>query len=262
MTTDSSSQGTNRIYNLISVVMLVLTALVICGVAGFAASGAKIGSGSVAVEPTLFVLGTPTATLVYPTPNSTGTPGPIASTAVTVTGPPSRTPLPSQTSTPTDTPTATNTLTASPSSTASNTPLPSATPTRSAFDFVLKNGVIVYGKYYNVIDRTKKTASASDCGARLAGATFAMNGSYLGGLNIHVTGSGADSTIAAGANPEYGASGWEYYITNTPVVRTYNVQVLYTDGAVASGVVQVTTKSDCNQAVALVNFIQIQSRAP
>jgi len=247
MKQDSPSAGPNRIYNLVSVVMVVLTLLVLCGVVGFAAFGPNTpasGGG----EPTLFVLGSPTPTLKYPTAQASWTPSP--SPTITVTPTASRTPVPSETGTPTDTPTATNTLTPSPTSTATQTPLPSPTVTRSAFDFVLKEGTVTFTKY------SKK----NDCGARIAGAVFNKSGGYMKGINIHITGPGADARVAAGDHTEYGASGYEYFITNVPVARTYSVQAEYPDGALASDVVTFTTKDTCEKTVALVNFKQIQDR--
>ncbi len=250
MSAQSSSRGNAGLYNLISVVMLILTALTVCGVAGMAAFGPKTPQTSAAApQPTLIVLGSSTPTLEFPTPNASWTPSPTPTITVTPTA--SKTPIPSQTTTPTNTPTATNTMT--PTATRTPTPTLPATPTntRSPFDFVLKNGVITYFKY---------TVHANDCGTRVAGAFFAINGSYMLGVNVHITGSGADNVLAAGSHPEYGSSGWEYYITNVPVARTYNVQAVYPDGTLASDVITVTTKADCNQNVAWVGFQQVQAR--
>jgi len=114
---------------------------------------------------------------------------------------------------------------------------------------VLKDGTITYKSY-----------SSTDCGARIAGAVFNKSGAYMTGVNIHITGSGADERLTAGSHTEYGASGYEYFITNVPVVRTYNLQLEYVDGTLASDVITVTTKDACNKTLALVNFQQVQDR--
>ncbi|MBN1312591.1 MAG: ATPase P, partial [Anaerolineae bacterium] len=132
MTGKSSAQGTNLLYNVITVILLVLTALVACGVFATLAT-TPVSPPGYAAEPTLFVFPTETPTLRGPTPNATWTasPQPTASLVPTVT----RTLVPSVTPTPTDTPTATNTMT--PTSTATITPTFTATftPTRSPYDF-------------------------------------------------------------------------------------------------------------------------------
>ena len=67
--TQGPAQGSTRIYSLITTVFLVLTALTLCGVIGYAASGAgKGGSG----QPTALAgFPTSTSTLSGPTPPST-----------------------------------------------------------------------------------------------------------------------------------------------------------------------------------------------
>jgi len=253
------SAPTGRLYNIIAVVMIVLTVLVLCGVGGYAAIGPN-APGAGAAEPTLFVIGTATATLRYPTQAATFTASP--SPTITTTPTATRTGVPTETATPTNTPTATNTLTPTPSSTATQTPLPSSTPTRSAFDYVLKDNLVLYGKYYNVVDKSKITASPTDCSTRIAGTVRGLDGSHQGGFNVHITGPEIDQRQSASGHPEYGASGWEQYITNTPVERTYTVQLEYADGTLASTTYQVNTKNNCNQATALVTFQQVQAKAP
>jgi hypothetical protein len=245
-----SPEGSNRLYNSISTLFLILTALTVCGVVAGVAFFAKPG-GVAQAQPTLMVgFPTNTATLSGPTAPATYTasPSPTITDTPTVT----TTPVPSRTATPTDTPTATNTLTPTVTSTATNTPLPTNTATRSPFDFVLKDNAITYIKYTKV---------PNDCGARIAGAVFNTTNAYITGFNIHVTGPSADFRFSAGSKPEYGTSGWEFYIFNTPVARTYNVQLEYPDGPIASDVISVTTKNDCNQGVAIVNFKQVQQRS-
>ena len=251
--------STGRLYNMVSIVMIVLTVLVLCGVGGYAAVGPN-APGAGAAEPTLFVLGTATATLRYPTAAASFTPS--ASPTITTTPTATRTGVPTETATPTNTPTATQTLTPTPSPTATETPLPTSTPTRAAFDYVLKDNLVLYGKYFNVVDKTKVSADKNDCSARIAGTVRGLDGNHQGGFNVHITGPGIDQLQGAGTHPEYGASGWEQYITNTPVDRTYTVQLQYSDGTLASATYQVTTKNDCNQATALVTFQQVQAKAP
>jgi hypothetical protein len=246
--TQGSPQDQNRIYSLISTIFLVLTALTLCGVIGYAVAGPK--QPGVASEPTLFVFPSDTPTLIGPTAPATGTKGPTSTLAATFT--PSQTPRPSSTATPTDTATATSTLTPS------NTPLPTATftatlaPTRALFNYVLQDGGVTY----------KKNSKFPGCDAVIAGVVKDITGNQgtQVGMKVHVTGNGADTIVTAGDHGEYGTSGWEYYYNNTTSERTYIIQLQYGDGVAASDNWQVTTNSNCNKNLTFATFVQIQNR--
>jgi hypothetical protein len=242
--------GPNRVYNLISVVFVVLTALTLLGVIGFAATNPA--SGGIASEPTLFVFPTNTPTLVGPTVPPTWTASPLPTLTDTLT--PSRTPNPSQTATPTDTPTATDTLTPTSTPKPTNTPQPTATKPRGPFDYSILDNVAV-------LEKNSKFKRA--CDAVIAGVVEDLLGNQdtQRGMKVHVTENGADDYETAGNHTEYGSSGWEYYYNNTAVERTYNIQLEYSDGQIASDVWSIDTSSNCNENLAFVTFIQVQSRS-
>jgi len=245
--TQGPSQGSTRIYSLISTVFLVLTALTLCGVIGYAVAGPK----SVAAEPTaLSGFPTSTPTLGGPTPPASWTPAPFASP--TATRPATRTPAPTGTATPTNTPTGTLTLTPSDTPAVTSTPIP---PPRQPFDYIVQGGAAVL----------EKNSKFSGCDAVIAGVVEAQSGDQASqvGMKVHVTGNEADkktTIVTAGADTDYGQSGWEYYFNNHVETRTYGVQLLYSDGTIASDVFQVTTSDSCKQNLAFVTFVQVQPR--
>ncbi|HEC21852.1 MAG TPA: hypothetical protein ENI95_02920, partial [Chloroflexi bacterium] len=83
MSQDSPFRDPERIYNLVSILMLVLTGVVSCVVV-MAALAAPARSPR-AAQPTLFVLPTSTSTLAGPTANPTWTPSPTATLTSTPT---------------------------------------------------------------------------------------------------------------------------------------------------------------------------------
>ena len=70
---DESFQGSDRIYNLITMVMLILTALVVIVVAGMIIARPSGAQPQAAMKPTLYTLPTATETLAGPTVNPTWT---------------------------------------------------------------------------------------------------------------------------------------------------------------------------------------------
>jgi hypothetical protein len=207
------------------------------------------------VTPTLFEIPSATATLAGPTvnptwtltPTTTYTPTPTSTYTVT----PSLTPTPTDTSTPTNTPTPTDTPTITPRPTATNTPVPTNTFTPSPYDFVLRNDDITYTKY-------DKTPDIGCNWAGIAGRVYDLNRNHITGMMVHVWGNGIDQRIETGTYEAYGESGWEQYINNEPVDRVYRVQLEYSNGDVASDVVRVRTRDDCNRNLAIVIFDQVQ----
>ncbi len=249
--TQGPAQGSTRIYSLISTIFLVLTALTLCGVIGFAVAQAQNGGlGGVAAQPSPFVIPSVTPTLLGPTQPATWTAAP--NPTATNTRPATRTPSPSETATPTNTGTATNTMTPSNTPLPTNTPRPTLTPTRGPFDYLVENGAPSY----------KKNSKFPGCDAVIAGVVKDMNGNQSSqvGMQIHVSQNEADTRVRAGDHTEYGQSGWEYYYNNHTVQRTYALQLEYPDGTIASAVWQITTNADCSLNLTLVNFDQVQSR--
>jgi len=246
----SSRRQLNQLYRLISIAMLVLSCLVIVGVAYVAVQPRPEGTG-IAAEPTLFVPPSTTPTLRGPTPRSTWTASP--SPTITLTGTQTKTPVPSVTPTPTNTHTPTNTLTPTVTPTFTATPNPTATPTWAPFDYVLKGGAATYTQY-------NYTSNIGCAWAGVAGLVFDKNGAQQTGMVIRMIGN--STTAVSGSKPIYGASGWEFFITNTPTARTLDFQLEYPDKAAASAIYTIQTIADCAQNLALLTWQQIQNRRP
>lgn len=263
MAQKSSKQGANSLYNLITVILLVLTAIVACGV-GYQVITMPAASGY-AVEPTLFMFPTQTPTLRGPTPNATSTASlmPTASVTPTIT----RTPVPSITSTPTDTPTATATMTATLTPTITPTFTPSNTPTRLPYDFKLENDTWIYRSNASTF-----TGNSQGCNwAAIAGKVLSKTGAhYTSGVRIRLTGGVGNlnetRTLPADRKTIYGQSGWEIFLAWTPVSETFNVWLEYSDtGQQASQVYTVTTHTRCVSAtdgenLVFMTFVQVQDR--
>jgi hypothetical protein len=157
------------------------------------------------------------------------------------------------TPTPTNTHTPTNTLTPTVTATATATPNPTATPTLAPFDYVLKNGVATYLQY-------NYTSNIGCAWAGVAGLVFDKNGAQQTGMVVRNMSN--PTTVVSGSKPIYGASGWEYFITNTPIAISIDFRLEYPDGGVASATYTIQTIADCAKNLAFLTFQQIQNRRP
>jgi hypothetical protein len=250
---EDSSPGPTRIYNLVSIVMLVLTAVILCVVVVVFAANNPFRAQSVA-EPTLFNFPTKTPTVAGPTPDFTHTPSPTATITLTPsstnTPTPTRTPTPTDTLTPTLTPVPSDTPTPTLTPTLTYTPIPPPSPTESPFDYVLQNGAVTY---------TRNFANTAGCDwAGIAGQVFDINGKAKLGMRVHVWGGGIDEYMVSGSNTSYGASGWERSVNNAPTSGLFKVQLEDPSGTVVSDVVNVQMIPNCSSNLALVNFVQVQ----
>lgn len=191
---------------------------------------------------------TPTEDPLQPTftPAATATRGRLTETptrAPTLT--PSATPLlPTRTSTPTPT----NTPTATPT----EGPSPTATYTRSPFPFNKSPDSPIYLRNY------ANTAGCDWLG--VAGEVQDTNGNPVppGQYRVHIYGSGIDERRDVGSAPAYGPSGWEQFVFDAPVIRSYNLQLETSNGTAVSQVYQVQTRASCNEN--LLYFIFQQNR--
>jgi hypothetical protein len=250
------------IYNLVTVVMLILT-FAVCVIVSFYAFATPTSPGLIAEEPTLFVIPTETPTLVGPTVNPTWTVTATPTTTATVT--PSRTPTITPTETPTNTltptnpptPTATRTPTVTPQRTntssapATNTPDGSTTPTQtntpitSGDQYELRNGSVTF---------TQNTNSDGCNWAGIAGLVFDKDGNHQIGVRIRVFDDNDSFFRNSGSATAYGESGWEQVIDNEPVDERWYVQVVDAGGTPLSPRITVNMKDNCNENLALVNF--------
>ena len=202
------------------------------------------------------------AAIELPTATPTETEPPLAPTWTPETEQPSATPLPfstlkpsvtpsplptfpTKTPTPTYTPTATNTPTVTPPG-----PTPTATPTRSAYIFTKTDNSPFY---------LQNHANNAGCGwLGIAGEVLDLErnpvpfGSYL----VHVWGSGIDARLLVGSAPDYGPSGWEQFVFDSPVMRDYNVQLESPSGTAVSQIYRVQTRPNCNENLLQINFVQ------
>lgn len=271
--------GSARIYNLIAILFVLLTIIVLVPVVARMLEPAPNTQQGVSALPTVAVLPTltsshtptntplPTFTLTptltetptvtpstTPSPMPTFTTPPTSTAAPTWTIPPSVTIPPTVTIAPSVTITPSLTITNTPDVTATmtftNTPVPTVDmgPTLSPFPFALKDNQIIF---------TSNFANSAGCAWQgIGGQVTDMNGQPLGGVRIHVFGSGIDFYSVSGSNTLYGLSGWEIPVSNLINTNSYFVELQTPQGTVISPQQQVTFPSDCARNLALVNFVQ------
>jgi len=252
-------KGNARVFNIISIVFLVLSIVIIIVVVtrllGPAATPQSEGD-----LPALLVLPTetPTNTLVptqpptftltptnTETPMDTATPTPTITTSATITN------TAAPTDTPSSTPTPENSATPSPTATPTG-PTPTLVPTLSPFLFDIREGEVIY---------TQNFANAAGCAWQgVGGQVFDLAGAPLNGLRLHVYGSDIDRRVDSGSNSLYGAAGWEQPVDNKINPNTYYVELESQGGTIISPRITVAFPSDCTKNLALVNFIQVRER--
>jgi hypothetical protein len=249
-------QGSARIFNVISLIFLLMSVGWIIYVVSRLLGPAPATEQSSVALPTAIVL--PTLTLTntpLPTSTSTSTLTPTITPIPSET--PTQTPVPSASATitdtpgPTDTPAATATTPPTFTPTQSETPSgPTATftPTISPFPFVLRE---------NTVNFTQNFANTAGCAWQgIGGQVFDLNLQPLAGYQIHVFGGDIDRFVRSGDNTNYGVAGWEQQVSNAISSNTYYVELMSPQGTVISERVQVSFPSDCARNLALVNFIQ------
>lgn len=140
-------------------------------------------------------------------------------------------------------PTATLPATAGP--TATFTPLavePAAS--EAAFAFSLVGGVLY-----------QANANPEGCNwSSIAGSVTAADNSALDGYRVKVTGAGVDDTVFSGTTAAFGPGGFELFLNGTPQAAVYTVQLFDLQGEAVSAPVEVSTRAECAESVALLNF--------
>jgi len=248
-----------RIFNIISLVFLLLSIVVIILVA-VRLAGPAVTPQTVGDLPTPFTLPTQTPTNTLPptqpptftltatnsmTPTNTETPTLTITTSATITDTPAATDTPSMTPTPSVSPTLEPTATPT-------GPTATLAPTLSPFLFDLREGRIIL---------TSNFANSAGCAWQgIGGQVFDLAGAPMNGLRLHVFGADIDRRVDSGSNSLYGAAGWEQPVDNKINANTYYVELESQGGTVISPQVTVTFPSDCSQNLALVNFIQVRER--
>lgn len=250
----------STIYNILTFLVLLLTAVCIVVYA-------MIGVGRLDPFP-------PRATsTIIPTwtPRPTETPTFTPSATATPTNTPTPSFTPTLTETPTDTPTITltptDTLTPTPITPTetetpppTETPLPSPTPegptatptpTEPPYAFILQGNQVTFVPQF--------VYPSQGCNWEgIAGQVLGLNGEPLSGLLVHVWGSGIDTIVTSGTNPNYGQSGWEQFVDNRPNGNEYFVQLMHPDTRQLSDVIRVVFPNSCAGNLALVYFQQVK----
>lgn len=272
-------QGRAQVYNLISILFLVLTvgAGVLVGARMAAPPPAPtpiaFNVPTSAVLPTITPSFTPTFTLT-PTATLTLTPTitPSISPTVTWTLIPSLTPsltstippslTPSLTPVPSETPTIPPSLTITSTLPPTLTSVPSVTPVGGGFipqntapppspyPFILRDQVIYTSNFAN-------TAQCAWQG--IGGQVFDLNGQPLLNMRVHVFGNGIDLFTTSGTNTLYGLSGWEVPLNTTVTSNSYIVELQTSEGTIVSPQTTISFVPDCTKNLALVNFAQTRA---
>jgi hypothetical protein len=286
-------QGNARIYNLISIIFLILTLLVIIYVVvqmlqpprprevvvaqavptlialptvtpTFTPTDTPVPTNTPTITPTVTPSETPTETLTFvPSPTFTETFTPSATATITLT--PSETPIASLTPSNTPPPTATFTLTITTTALPSATPPPTATPFPTATEpFTPPPLVDVPSPYpFGLRDGqpvfTANFANTAGCAWQgIGGQVFDINDVPLRGVTVLVTGAGGfEARVTSGSNTIYGVSGWEVRTGNLLTGDSFRVELLSPGGTPISPQIIVTfTLNDCARNLALLNFKQ------
>lgn len=256
--------GSDRIFNLVSILFVVLTVVIAVFVGLRLVSPPPTDTVDASLLPTAGVIPTITPTF---TPSNTPTTLPP-----TFTYTPTDTPLPSATFTQTLTSAPTNTITPTPSPTPlisatptiTPSPTPSFTPTGPTptllpsvppFLFDLREPPTFVANTFN---------SAGCAWQGVGGQVFGMDGNEItNGANFRVrvfsVSTQFDEVVAVGSNSQFGPlSGWEVQVSNVISTNFYFVQLETVNRTVISPRIEVRFPSDCNANVALVRFVQVR----
>ncbi len=93
----------------------------------------------------------------------------------------------------------------------------------------------------------------------IAGIVTGLDGAPINGLGVRITDVEIDgaSTVFCGSNLTFGDGGYELFLDPAPKQALYTVQLVGGDDVMLSEAVQVVTSDQCNQNVAVVNFVQV-----
>jgi hypothetical protein len=157
--------------------------------------------------------------------------------------------VPIETATPTLLP---PTATSSPAPTATGGAAPAVpTNTPSAFAFTLQNETLAYIPY---------TGTEGCDYLAIAGQVFDAAGDPLTGIPVVVEGDEFfEGQLAFSGNaPDYGPSGYEVYLNDSPYEGEFTVKLVSETGFALSEEVVVRTHDSCDENVVIVNFVQNQ----
>jgi len=255
-----------QIYNIVSIVFLVLTVLVVVFVVVQLSGEAEDDTPTAAdiasiptIRPTATdtptATATATATATIPptftaTPTDTATPTATFTETSTVTATSTITETPGPTQTPSDTPTASisPTPTATPTPLFSPTPTGTATPSESPFFFEVAIGPVFQAN----------TNSAGCAFQAVAGNLLGLDGLEITRqFQIRVIGPDVDRVRLTGTDTRYGASsGWEAPVANGIVAAQYFVRVESLGGTPLTQDIAITFPGTCEQNIAVITLRQ------
>ncbi len=131
------------------------------------------------------------------------------------------------------------------------TPPPLATNTPAAYPYTLQNDTVTKTQYFG---------SAGCNYMAIAGQVFDVDGNPMIGVPVVVKGDQffEDALVFSGSSPQYGKSGYEVQIGQTPVQGTFTVQLFSDQGLPLSEEVTVKTSNSCDENLIIVNFVQNQ----
>lgn len=132
------------------------------------------------------------------------------------------------------------------------TPLPGATNTAAAFSFTLQDETYTYTQY----------AGEEGCDyMAIAGQVFDASGAPLKFIPIHVSDADGffETIVFSSSAPQYGPSGYEVYINNSPYEAEFSVQLVSDTGRPLSDEIVVRTRDTCEENLVIVNFVQNQA---
>ena len=121
--------------------------------------------------------------------------------------------------------------------------------TPSAFAFTLQNETLAYIPY----------SGTEGCDyLAIAGQIFDANGDPLTGIPVIVRGDEFEQLQFSGGATDYGPSGYEVYLNDSPYEGEFTIKLVSETGFDLSEEVVVRTHDSCDENVVIVNFVQNQ----
>lgn len=126
-----------------------------------------------------------------------------------------------------------------------DTPAPTIVGTESPFPFVASP--VLYAPNSNELGCNWWS---------IAGTVTDLDGNPVSGYRIRVMGDDVNETVFSGASQAFGAGGYELPLVGTPQEAVFTVQLLTAQDVPLTEETTITTRSDCDGNVTVINFIQ------
>jgi hypothetical protein len=125
--------------------------------------------------------------------------------------------------------------------------LPAASFTPALFPFTLAEPGVVY----------VPNANGQGCDwSSIAGSVTDLQGQPLNSYGVRIRSSNREDTVFSGSAITFGPGGFELFLNGTPLAGDFTVQLLSPNGAPVSEEYPVSTRTSCEQNVAIVSFVQ------